>query len=151
MLNCIVSGSYGTIGLEICAGLAKEKFYVFMIGRHEDKLKQACAKVPNSVALACDLSTKENIEELARNFEHDVHLIVNCAACAPRKRTETTDGIEMQFAVNVLSYLWISECFEKNLVVGARIINVASYWAGGLDLDDLQFKKRKYDNDSAYR
>jgi NAD(P)-dependent dehydrogenase (short-subunit alcohol dehydrogenase family) len=28
---------------------------------------------------------------------------------------------------------------------------VASYWAGGLDLDDLQFRRRRYDNDAAYR
>jgi NAD(P)-dependent dehydrogenase (short-subunit alcohol dehydrogenase family) len=33
----------------------------------------------------------------------------------------------------------------------ARIINVASYWAGGLDIDDLEFRRRRYDNDAAYR
>jgi NAD(P)-dependent dehydrogenase (short-subunit alcohol dehydrogenase family) len=33
----------------------------------------------------------------------------------------------------------------------ARIINVSSYWAGQLDLDDPEFKKRRYNNDSAYR
>jgi NAD(P)-dependent dehydrogenase (short-subunit alcohol dehydrogenase family) len=33
----------------------------------------------------------------------------------------------------------------------ARIINVASYWAGGLDLADLEFKQRPYNNDAAYR
>jgi NAD(P)-dependent dehydrogenase (short-subunit alcohol dehydrogenase family) len=30
-------------------------------------------------------------------------------------------------------------------------VNVASYWAGGLDLGDLEFKRRPYDNDQAYR
>jgi len=33
----------------------------------------------------------------------------------------------------------------------ARIVNVASYWAGGLNLDDVEFKNRHYNNDSAYR
>ena len=33
----------------------------------------------------------------------------------------------------------------------ARIVNVASYWAGGLDLGDLEFKRRPYNNDAAYR
>ena len=33
----------------------------------------------------------------------------------------------------------------------ARIINVASYWAGGLDLLDLEFKQRRYSNGAAYR
>jgi NAD(P)-dependent dehydrogenase (short-subunit alcohol dehydrogenase family) len=33
----------------------------------------------------------------------------------------------------------------------ARVVNVASYWAGDLDLDDLEFKRRPYNNDTAYR
>jgi NAD(P)-dependent dehydrogenase (short-subunit alcohol dehydrogenase family) len=33
----------------------------------------------------------------------------------------------------------------------ARVVLVASYWAGGLDLGDMQFERRRYDNDAAYR
>jgi NAD(P)-dependent dehydrogenase (short-subunit alcohol dehydrogenase family) len=33
----------------------------------------------------------------------------------------------------------------------AQVVNVASYWAGGLDLDDLEFRRRHYDNGTAYR
>jgi NAD(P)-dependent dehydrogenase (short-subunit alcohol dehydrogenase family) len=33
----------------------------------------------------------------------------------------------------------------------ARIVNVASYWAGGMNLSDPEFKSRPYDNDVAYR
>jgi NAD(P)-dependent dehydrogenase (short-subunit alcohol dehydrogenase family) len=33
----------------------------------------------------------------------------------------------------------------------SRVVNVASYWAGGLDLDDPEFRSRPYDNDDAYR
>jgi NAD(P)-dependent dehydrogenase (short-subunit alcohol dehydrogenase family) len=31
------------------------------------------------------------------------------------------------------------------------VVNVASYWAGDLDLDDLEFKRRPYNNNTAYR
>jgi NAD(P)-dependent dehydrogenase (short-subunit alcohol dehydrogenase family) len=31
------------------------------------------------------------------------------------------------------------------------VVNVASYWAGDLDLDDLEFRSRPYNNDTAYR
>jgi NAD(P)-dependent dehydrogenase (short-subunit alcohol dehydrogenase family) len=34
---------------------------------------------------------------------------------------------------------------------GSQVVNVASYWAGGLDLDDLEFRRRRYNNDAAYR
>jgi retinol dehydrogenase-13 len=33
----------------------------------------------------------------------------------------------------------------------SRVVNVASYWAGDLDLADLEFKRRRYDNNQAYR
>jgi len=33
----------------------------------------------------------------------------------------------------------------------SRIINVASYWAGDMDIKDLEFVQRRYNNNSAYR
>ncbi|MEI6456423.1 MAG: SDR family NAD(P)-dependent oxidoreductase, partial [bacterium] len=63
------------------------------------------------------------------------------------------EGIEMQWATNVLGYFWMTSFFSgfmKNME-DARVVDVASYWAGGLDLSDLEFRRREYDNDSAYR
>ncbi len=59
----------------------------------------------------------------------------------------------MQFATNVLEYFWLGETFTPILKSSApaRIINVASYWAGGLDMNDFEFTRREYDNDNAYR
>lgn len=61
----------------------------------------------------------------------------------------------MQWACNVLGYHWMMKELEKNLLRSscppARVINVASSYAGGLDLDDVEFKRRPYNSDSAYR
>jgi len=80
-------------------------------------------------------------------------VLVNNAALAPPRREETPEGIELQWAVNVLGYHWMMQAFRAMLEAAApaRIVNVCSYWAGGLDLDDPEFKRRPYDNDSAYR
>jgi NAD(P)-dependent dehydrogenase (short-subunit alcohol dehydrogenase family) len=87
-----------------------------------------------------------------------VHVLVNDAAIAPRHREETPEGIEVQLATNVLGYLWMAQSFRDALAAGARasgepsrVVNVASYWAGDLDVDDLEFRRRPYDNDTAYR
>ena len=82
-----------------------------------------------------------------------MHVLVNNAAVAPRRREETPEGIELQFATNVLGYFWMITAFRKHLTdsAPARVVNVASYWAGGLDLADLEFRRRPYDNDAAYR
>jgi NAD(P)-dependent dehydrogenase (short-subunit alcohol dehydrogenase family) len=78
---------------------------------------------------------------------------VNNAAATPPKRRETPEGIEMHFATNVLGYFWMIQAFRDILIrsAPARVINVASYWAGDLQLDDLEFKRRRYDNNRAYR
>lgn len=34
---------------------------------------------------------------------------------------------------------------------GARVVNVASEYAGNLDVSDLQFEKRQYDETAAYK
>ena len=78
---------------------------------------------------------------------------MNVASVTPRRREVTIDGIEMQFATNVLGYFWMMQEFSDILASSApsRIVNVASYWAGDFDINDLQFEKRSYDNDQCYR
>ena len=38
-----------------------------------------------------------------------------------------------------------------NRQVSFETVDVSSYWAGDLDIDDLEFKSRPYNNDTAYR
>jgi len=41
---------------------------------------------------------------LAAEWEGPLHVLVNNAGTTPRQRMETLEGIEMQFATNVLGY-----------------------------------------------
>ena len=70
-----------------------------------------------------------------------------------RPLATTPEGIELSFATNVLDYLWMADAFAPHLtkVAPARVVNVASNWAGDLDLNDLEFERRRYDNNIAYR
>jgi retinol dehydrogenase-13 len=90
---------------------------------------------------------------MATRWHGPLHVLVNNAAVAPRRRQETPEGIELQFATNVLGYFWMIQAFTKHLArsAPARVVNVASYWAGDLDLTDVQFMRRPYDNNAAYR
>jgi len=79
--------------------------------------------------------------------------LINNAATSPRQKALSLDGIEIQFAVNVLAYYWLSIYLMPTLesTPDSRVVNVASHYAGGLDLNDLEFVKRSYDNNDAYR
>jgi len=160
MKTAIVTGAYGAIGKAICSGIVKTNEYkVIMVGRDPILLNLSVAEVRRRTGNAhaieglLDLSRKENIYAFAATITEPLHVLVNNAATAPRRRLETLDGIEMQWAVNVLAYFHLIKAFMPHLVQaqGARVVNVASYWAGGLNLNDPEFKKRRYDNDSAYK
>jgi NAD(P)-dependent dehydrogenase (short-subunit alcohol dehydrogenase family) len=151
----LVTGATGAIGKAIAAGLARRNFKVVIVARDRLKGERTATGIGGdsvSVEIA-DLSSRREIFALAERWQGPLHVLVNNAAECPRRRQETEDGIERQFATNVLGYFWMMTAFQSVLEASApaRVVNVASYWAGGLDLDDLELKRRRYDNDDAYR
>jgi len=158
--TALVTGATGAIGKAIARQLlVTGDYYVIMVIKDVDKADRIKKEIMNETGLqdiSCarvDLSRKKEIVDFASSQDYPVHLLVNNAACTPRERLESEEGIELQFATNVLGYFWMIRAFTPHLKRAApsRVINVASYWAGDLDLQDLEFKKRRYNNDTAYR
>jgi retinol dehydrogenase-13 len=156
----IVSGATGAIGRAIASQIASEgKYEVWIVARNREKALRTVEEIgnlsgnPDINYLIADLSDKSDVQSIASGWKGPLHILVNNAAATPRQREETAAGIEMQFATNVLGYYWMITYFLPYLKLGkaSRIVNVASYWAGGLDLHDPEFKHRHYHNDAAYR
>jgi len=155
----LVTGATGAIGRAIAQQLAEQDYAVVLAARNEQKARLAvgqikCATDNEHVYFELvDLSRKSAIQALADRWPGKLDVLVNNAGTTPRRRLETLEGIEMQWATNVLGYFWMMQAFAEKLkeAAPARVINVASYWAGGLDLSDPEFKQRRYDNGSAYR
>jgi NAD(P)-dependent dehydrogenase (short-subunit alcohol dehydrogenase family) len=159
-LVALVTGGTGLIGTEIVRQLsAKGRFRVVIGCRDEQKGAKTVASISASTKSSAvsyelvDTSNHASIKALAGRWQGPLHVLVNCASIAPPRRQQTPDGIELQFATNVLGYFWMITEFSDILKQSApsRIVNVASAYAGNLNLDDPQFKKRAYNNKSAYR
>lgn len=157
--TAIVTGAYGAIGKAIAEGMVSAGYRLVMVGRNEAALSQCREDLVRSTGnddisyRVADLSIKQQVEEFSRSWDGPLHILINNAAATPRYRLETPEGIEMQFATNVLGYLWMALFFSDHMagLDDARVVNVASYWAGDMDLNDLEFKIRRYNNDTAYR
>ena len=156
----LVTGATGAIGKAIARQLAAiPDSEVVLVCRDKNKTEQTVKEIVDSTGNTevryelADLSRYNDIRKLAERWIGPLHGLINNAACTPLTRQETPEGIEMQFATNVLGYFRLIDEFTDILKASApaRVVNVASYWAGGLDLNDLEFTRRSYDNDRAYR
>jgi NAD(P)-dependent dehydrogenase (short-subunit alcohol dehydrogenase family) len=156
----LVTGATGAIGKAIARQIAEKQGYeVVLAARNEAKARQVVSEIIHSTGNdqvryeLVDLSRLASIRALAERWQGPLHVLINNAGATPHSRTETPEGIELQFATNVLGYFWLTQVFSDRLKrsAPARVINVASYYAGDLDLDDLEFKRRRYSNGRAYR
>lgn len=156
----LVTGATGAIGKAIARQIAGQpETEVVLACRNEEKAAQAVREIveatgnPRVRFEPVDVSRKASVYALAARWQGPLHVLVNNAAVTPRRRQETADRIEMQWATNVLGYFWMIRAFAEILKQSApsRVVNVASYWAGGLDLGDPEFRRRRYDNHEAYR
>jgi len=160
MKKAIVTGANGAIGQAIAQGIAQTGEYeLTLLCRNQKKAELCKEQIIQATGnqdvdfIIVDLCRQKSIKSAAEQWQGPLHLLINNAAISPRQRQESPEGIEMQFAVNVLGYFWMIQAFHNFLTqaIPARVVNVASYWAGGLDLNDLEFKERPYNNDQSYR
>ncbi len=156
----LITGATGAIGKAIARQLAEhEEFEVVLACRDAERAERAVAEIQRTTRRRnvryelVDVSRQASIQALVNRWRGPLHVLINNAAASPRQRQVTPEGIEMQFATNVLGYFWMTHLFSEQLKASApaRVINVASYWAGDLDLADLEFKRRRYSNGAAYR
>ncbi len=156
----LVTGATGAIGRAIARQIAAEEICsVVLLCRNERKGQDATGEIrrvtgnDNVWYEVADVSRKSSINSLAERWPGKLDVLVNNAAVTPRRRQETPEGIELQFATNVLGYIWMTQALGGFLRQSSspRVVNVASYWAGDLDIDDLEFKSRPYNNNLAYR
>jgi NAD(P)-dependent dehydrogenase (short-subunit alcohol dehydrogenase family) len=158
----IVTGATSGIGKEIAAQLLVAGAHVVLAcrdrGRGEStrgELAQRTGSARVEVQLL-DTSSQCSIHDFARSFkaEHSrLDVLVNNAGINTRPRQLSEDGIELTFATNVLGYHVLARELLELLRASApaRVVNVASTFAGDLDLQDLQFERRRYDAVKAYR
>ncbi len=158
---CLVTGANSGIGFEIAKGLARRGSRVVLACRDQAKGEAARKNIasdtrnPDIELLIVDLASRQSIRAAAQDFSRThatLDVLVNNVGTSSPKRRETPDGIELTFATNVLGYYLLTGQLLELLrsAPAARVVNVASTMAYGLDLDDVNFKRRRYDPSTAY-
>ena len=159
----VITGPTSGIGKEIAVQLAALGTELILGCRDLKKGKQTAKEITNVtssadvVVMQIDTSSQLSIREFAREFRQKyrrLDVLVNNAGGnrGTLPKVNSTDGIELTFATNVLGYFLLTQellgLLKKS--APARIVNVASTYASDLDLDDLQFERRPFESFKAY-
>jgi NAD(P)-dependent dehydrogenase (short-subunit alcohol dehydrogenase family) len=148
----VVTGPTSGIGRQIALELGALGAHLVLACRDEAKghdVALAIAKQPNAgrvAVLQLDVSNQTSVTAFATAYRKQhprIDVLVNNAGTVQGERRDNADGIELTFATNVLGYHLVTNALLDHLSAGgARIVVVASAFAGDLDLDDLEFTRR---------
>ena len=152
---CVVTGATDGIGRVTARALAERGAEVVLVGRNAAKGAEVCKALRRSSRNdrvrfeQADLSSQAEIRALAKRLTERgtaIDVLVNNVGAIFNRRRESTDGIEMTFALNHLGYFLLTGLLLESLKAStaARIVNVASeaHRGGQMDLEDPQGTKR---------
>lgn len=158
----IITGANKGIGKEAAKQIAKLGAKVYMACRSLDSANQAREEIvketgnQNVFVKHLDLASVDSIKNFANEFkkaESKLDVLINNAGLWTKSKKISELGVEMTFSVNVLGHQLLTELLLDELKNAApsRIINVASQYAGGLEIDDINFERRKFNETLAYK
>lgn len=158
----IITGANRGIGKKATRELAKLGAKIYMACRNLASANQAKEEIINETknenvfVRELDLASVDSIVKFAKSFKNEeskLDVLINNAGLWTKTKQLTELKVEQTFAVNVLGHQLLTNLLLDELKNAApsRIINVASHFAGGLVIKDINFDRRKYVETVAYK
>jgi NAD(P)-dependent dehydrogenase (short-subunit alcohol dehydrogenase family) len=153
---CVITGATSGVGYQAARSLAMGGAHNVLVCRNPQKAARVKSELESEFGTRVDIiiadfavlaDVRRVAEEINSVYPH-IDVLINNAGVHYTKRTLTIDGIETAFAVNhVASFLFTRLLLQKMIQSApSRILQVNSqgHRFGGLDLDDLNWSKRRY-------
>jgi NAD(P)-dependent dehydrogenase (short-subunit alcohol dehydrogenase family) len=153
---CVITGCTSGVGWEAARRLASFGAHLVMVNRSVEKSQRACAALRAEFGAECDFLIADfadlsQIHQAAQTLAdaHDrIDLLVNNVGMHSTTLTRTADGQERVFCVNHLASFILTWTLLETLRRSApsRVIQVNSqgHRFGGLDVEDLEWRRRHY-------
>jgi retinol dehydrogenase-13 len=153
---CVISGATSGVGLEAARRLAKGNAQIVMLCRNLEKgelIRKEIMALSNVQVdiIKSDFSDLNDVRKAADKLFKTyprIDVLINSAGVYSTTRTTTKAGFETVFCVNHLAPFLLTHLLLERMKQSApaRIIQVNSegHRFGGLDLNDLDWKRRIY-------
>uniref|UniRef100_A0A7N0ZSZ5 Dehydrogenase/reductase SDR family member 12 n=2 Tax=Kalanchoe fedtschenkoi TaxID=63787 RepID=A0A7N0ZSZ5_KALFE len=161
--NCLVTGANSGIGFATAKGLAERGGNVYLICRNRERGETAASEIrsitgnQNVYLEVCDISSVSEVKSFASRFsskDTPVHVLVNNAGILEQQRITTSEGFELNFAVNVLGTFSMTELMLPLLEKAAPDARVITVSSGGMYTSpltrDLQYSGPKFNGVEQY-
>ena len=154
--TCVITGATSGVGLEAARALAKGKASIVMVVRSLAKGEEVKKELVDRFAISVDIvvadfSRLDDVRNAAKQvlaLTNKIDVLINCAGLHSTKATYTPEGFETVFCVNHLASFLFTELLLDRLKESApsRILQINSegHRFNGLDITDLNWKKRHY-------
>jgi NAD(P)-dependent dehydrogenase (short-subunit alcohol dehydrogenase family) len=158
----LVTGANSGMGKETASALARMGAHVLLGCRDPQRARAAADDIIHTTGNSAttvvnlDLASLRSVRAAASTVLDDfgsLDIVVNNAAASLRTRELTEDGFERHWATNVLGpHLLTTLLLPALRTTGhSRIVTVSTIAAGGLELEDAQYERRRFNGTGAYR
>ena len=124
-MTALVTGGNGGIGYQIALGMARRGADLVLVCRNMDKAEHAAAQIREETGrkvslIPCDLADLEQVVRAAQAVTGPIDRVVLNAGLWPLGYTETKQGFESAFGVNVLAHTLFVHHLLKRQVIADR-------------------------------
>ena len=151
----VITGANSGIGLEAARELVRAGAHVVLAVRNPDKGAQAAADISSSArgttdVRRLDLSDLSSVRAFAAELDGPVDVLINNAGLMAIPQQRTVDGFEMQVGTNFLGHFALTGLLLDVLTDRVVTLSSAAHRMGRIDLDDLNWRRRRYQRWLAY-
>jgi NAD(P)-dependent dehydrogenase (short-subunit alcohol dehydrogenase family) len=146
----VVTGANSGLGAATVKELAAHGASVVMACRNADKANEVAQSLTGDVEVAVlDLANLSSIRAFAEQCG-DLDVLVNNAGVMAVPKARTADGFEMQIGTNFLGHFALTGLLLPR--ISGRVVTLSSqaHRLGRIDLDDLNWHRRRYRRWAAY-
>ena len=152
----VITGASSGVGYQTVQQLAKGQAHIVMVNRNAEKSAKLQQQLQSDYGVKVDivLADLSDLQDVRKAAAHilatypQISVLINCAGMHSTRATYTSEGFEIVFCVNHLSSFLLTNLLLPRLKESApsRILQINSegHRFNGLNLNDLQWKKRIY-------
>ncbi|MEU7818263.1 oxidoreductase [Pseudonocardia sp. NPDC049154] len=147
----VVTGANSGIGLEAARALAAAGAHVVLACRNTAKGAAAAASLTGSTEVReLDLADLSSVGRFAADLDRPVDVLVNNAGLMAVPEQRTADGFEMQLGTNFLGHFALTGLLLPRITDRVVTLSSLMHRIGRIDLDDLNWERRRYQRWLAY-